>query len=97
MKKFLKTITTALITVSLLAVMAGCGAGSSGNKTVEIGIVQRMEHPSLNTIRESFIKQLAEKGYKDGENIRIDYKDAQGEQTNLNTICRNSNQTRKIL
>jgi len=97
MKKFLKTITTALITVSLLAVMAGCGAGSSGNKTVEIGIVQIMEHPSLNTISESFIKQLAEKGYKDGENIRIDYKDAQGEQTNLNTICQKFKSDKKDL
>ncbi|HEX2947858.1 MAG TPA: ABC transporter substrate-binding protein [Clostridia bacterium] len=55
-------------------------------KVVKIGIVQIVEHPSLNTIRESFIAQLAEKGYKDGENINIDYQNAQGDQTNLNTI-----------
>jgi len=97
MKKFLKTITAAFITVSLLTVLTACDTGSSAGKTIEIGIVQIMEHPSLNTIRESFINQLAEKGYKDGENIRIDYKDAQGEQTNLNTICQKFRSDKKDL
>lgn len=55
-------------------------------KVIKIGIVQIVEHPSLNTIREAFTAQLAEKGYKDGDNIKIDYQNAQGDQTNLNTI-----------
>jgi putative ABC transport system substrate-binding protein len=49
--------------------------------------VQIVEHPSLNTIREAFVKQLADKGFKEGENITIDYQNAQGDQTNLKTIC----------
>lgn len=53
----------------------------------KIGIVQIVEHPSLNTIRESFIEGLEEKGFKDGENIVIDYQNAQNEQINLKTIC----------
>lgn len=56
-------------------------------KVFKIGIVQIVEHPSLNQIREAFIAQLAEKGFKDGENIKIDYQNAQGDQTNLKTIC----------
>ncbi|MFY9433571.1 MAG: ABC transporter substrate-binding protein, partial [Thermacetogeniaceae bacterium] len=60
---------------------------SSGESVKTIGIVQIIEHPSLNTIRESFINQLAEEGYRDGENIKIDYQNAQGDQTNLKTIC----------
>ena len=56
-------------------------------KVFKIGIVQIVEHPSLNTIREAFIAQLAEKGFKEGENIEIDYQNAQGDQTNLKTIC----------
>ncbi|MGB4430215.1 MAG: ABC transporter substrate binding protein, partial [Thermacetogeniaceae bacterium] len=51
---------------------------SSGESVKTIGIVQIIEHPSLNTIRESFINQLAEEGYRDGENIKIDYQNAQG-------------------
>lgn len=46
-----------------------------------------MEHPSLNTIREATIAELAAQGFKDGENIIIDYKNAQGDQTNLKTIA----------
>lgn len=52
-----------------------------------IGIVQIVEHPSLNTIRESFVEELAKEGFKDGEQISIDYQNAQGDQTNLKTIC----------
>ncbi len=60
---------------------------SSSNITMKkIGIIQIVEHPSLNTIRESFINQLKEKGYKDGVNITIDYQNAQGDQANLKTI-----------
>jgi putative ABC transport system substrate-binding protein len=80
---------------STAAVSTNTASGSeTGNtseaatgKVFKIGIVQIVEHPSLNTIRESFIAQLAEKGFKDGENIKIDYQNAQGDQTNLKTIC----------
>jgi putative ABC transport system substrate-binding protein len=61
--------------------------GTTSSKVLKIGIVQIVEHPSLNTIREAFIAKLAESGYKDGENIKIDYQNAQGDQNNLKTIC----------
>lgn len=57
----------------------------SGEKM--IGIVQIVEHPSLNTIRESFVQELAKEGFKEGDRISIDYQNAQGDQTNLKTIC----------
>lgn len=53
----------------------------------KIGIVQIVEHPSLNSIRETIIKRLEEKGFKNGVNITIDYENAQGDQSNLETIC----------
>lgn len=75
---------------------SGSYGGDTG-KVIEIGIVQIVEHPSLNTIREAFIERLAEKGYVDGENIRIDYQNAQNEQTNLNTICQKFKADKKDL
>ena len=36
-----------------------------------------VEHTSLDQIRESIIAQLEEEGYVDGENIEIDYQNAQ--------------------
>ncbi len=60
----------------------------STDKIPTVGIVQIAEHPSLDFIRESFIKGLAEQGYKDGDNIKIDYQNAQNDQSNLNSICK---------
>ncbi|MBE6024550.1 MAG: ABC transporter substrate-binding protein [Cellulosilyticum sp.] len=52
-----------------------------------VAIVQYVEHPSLDTIRESIITQLAAEGYVEGENLTIDYQNAQADQSNLNTIA----------
>lgn len=69
-------------------VLTGCGgSGGSDDETVKIGLVQLVEHTSLDQIRESIIAQLEEDGYVDGDNIVIDYKNAQNEQSNLKTIC----------
>lgn len=53
----------------------------------KVAIVQYVEHPSLDTIRESTIAALAKAGYVDGENITIEYENAQADQSNLNTIA----------
>lgn len=92
MKKSLVLMVSLLV---LLLSVAGCSSSQKDKaapdnesaKQLKIGIVQIVEHPSLNTIRETCVAQLAENGFKDGENIVIDYQNAQGDQTNLKTIC----------
>ena len=85
-KKCLAILMMMLMAVSV--VLTGCGgSGGSDDETVKIGLVQLVEHTSLDQIRESIIAQLEEDGYVDGENIVIDYKNAQNEQSNLKTIC----------
>jgi putative tryptophan/tyrosine transport system substrate-binding protein len=96
MKKSIRKVFTimfsVLLTLSLTVSLTACSpskgvtADKAGTKK-KIGIVQIVEHPSLNTIRESLIKELQEKGFKDGDNITIDYQNAQGDQTNLKTIA----------
>jgi len=54
------------------------------NDKIKIGIVQPVEHPSLNEIREYIIIGLEELGLKD--KVEITYKDAQGDPSNINTI-----------
>lgn len=64
--------------------------GETTNTTGEtktVAIVQYVEHPSLDTIRESIIKELENEGYKEGQNLVIDYQNAQADQSNLNTIA----------
>ncbi|PKL85729.1 MAG: hypothetical protein CVV22_06095 [Ignavibacteriae bacterium HGW-Ignavibacteriae-1] len=48
-----------------------------------IGIVQISEDPALDQARLGVIKSLEDAGYRDGENIKIDYKNAQSEIGNI--------------
>lgn len=81
-----------VLMMAMTALLAGCGSGGDGGESgdqLKIGLVQLVEHPSLDTIRESIIKQLETEGYKDGGTVTIDYQNAQNEQANLKTICQN--------
>ncbi|MBM7636543.1 ABC transporter substrate binding protein [Streptococcus saliviloxodontae] len=80
-----------LIAVASLAmaglVLAGCSSQTSSSKEVtHIGILQYVEHPSLSATRKGFVEELEKEGYVDGKNIVIDYENAQGDQSNLQTI-----------
>lgn len=93
MKKILALVICMMVVLSSGILLAGCGSKeesaekTGGSSLKKVGIVQIVEHPSLNSIRESLIKELAAKGYEDGKNISIDYQNAQGDQTNLKSIC----------
>ncbi|MFP4017536.1 MAG: ABC transporter substrate binding protein [Halanaerobiales bacterium] len=87
MRKSFKLLMLLCLIVVMGLIFTAC-SGGSGEDDYTIGIVQIVEHPSLDTIRESFIAQLETDGYVDGENIEIDYQNAQNEQTNLNTITK---------
>ncbi|MFD2673160.1 ABC transporter substrate-binding protein [Marinicrinis sediminis] len=62
-------------------------AGGEAAKTMEIGIIQLVEHPSLDAAREGFEAALEDAGYKDGAEIKIDFQNAQGDPTNNVTIA----------
>ena len=57
------------------------------DRTFKIGIIQLVEHPALDKSYQGFVDGLAEAGFKIGENIVIDYQNAQGEQANCFTIA----------
>ena len=76
--------------VSLMMAMlalVGCATSNDSKEQVRIGILQYVEHDALSGARKGFIAELEEQGYADGKNIRIDYQNAQGEQSNLQTIA----------
>ena len=56
-------------------------------KVLKIGVVQLVEHVALDASYQGFKDGLAEAGYIDGQNIKIDYQNAQGEQANCVTIA----------
>ncbi len=58
-------------------------------KPIEIGVTQIIEHPALDSARLGFIDALASKGLKDGENLKIDFQNAQGDGPTAQTIAQN--------
>ena len=72
------------------ASVSGSASGSASAEAKEgafkIGIIQLVEHDALDKAREGFIDDLKENGFVDGENIIIDYQNAQADQSNLKTI-----------
>ena len=70
-----------VLALGILMSLTGCS-----KKIVEgprIGVIQLMEHTSLNMIYDSFKEELEALGYKDGENCTLVFKNAQGEQSNI--------------
>ena len=90
-KRILALILGVVMTASLLT---ACGNGdtvseekeTSGEKHYKIGVVQILEHLSLNTIRDSIVKQLKDSGFDDS-NTEIILKNAQNDMSNMNMIC----------
>ncbi|MBS4193284.1 ABC transporter substrate-binding protein [Bacillus sp. FJAT-49705] len=68
---------------------AGGGGGNEEKRTVKIGIIQLVEHPSLDGAREGFIAALKDAGYEVGKNLKLDYQNAQGDMNNNMSIAQN--------
>lgn len=89
LNKKLITITTSIIMAT--SVLTGCSTSNTATSEniKKIGITQLVEHPSLDQTREGFLKALEDNGYKDGENIEIDYQNAQNDNPTSQTIANN--------
>ena len=70
--------------VAALALFSSC---QKKDKKIKIGVIQLVEHPALDKNYQGFVDGLKEAGYVDGQNISIDYQNAQGEQANCVTIA----------
>ena len=81
MNKLLGTVLTSALTISLLA---GCGTSTSNKK--KVGIIQFMDHTSLNEIKDSFDKEMKTLGYDD-KNIEYTFKNGQGDTNTCASIA----------
>lgn len=80
-----KQLLKGLLAIALSStVLAGCGNSKNMKK---VCIVQYVEHTSLNTIKNSFDKQMSSLGYKDGENVDYIFKNAQGDNNTAASIA----------
>ena len=105
MKK--KLLSILLIAAMALTMLAGCagseegttesGDAASSEEVINIGVIQYMPHSSLDDAYDGFVDGLAEAGYVDGENIKIDFQNASGEVANCQQICEIFNGTSDIV
>jgi ABC-type uncharacterized transport system, periplasmic component len=84
MKKILSIALVAFVALAAMASFTACNK----KDVINIGIIQIVDHPSLDEVRAALIEKLKTEGYVDGENIKIDYQSAQGEANNLPTIAK---------
>lgn len=101
MKKFsIKKVLGIGLSLVLSIALAGCGttqqpsgstassgSASAENKEVKIGIIQIVEHPALDSARAGFLETLKQNGYVEGKNLKVDYQNAQGDQSVLQSIA----------
>ncbi len=83
------------------AVLSGCsqsaqdtsavdGASSTDAKTAvqTVSITAIVEHPALDDVRKGVIDELAEQGFTDGENLKINFQSAQGNTATAGQIAK---------
>ncbi|MCH3921413.1 tryptophan ABC transporter substrate-binding protein [Limosilactobacillus sp.] len=56
-------------------------------QTPKIGVLTLMHHPALDQIYKGFVDELAKEGYHNDKNIKIEYQNANGDQSNLKTMA----------
>jgi putative ABC transport system substrate-binding protein len=85
MKRLLSTI--AILVGILVVAFISDRQQAQDNQVPTVGILQFVSHPALDEINRGIQAALKDAGYHDGENINIDFQNAQGDQSNLKTIA----------
>ncbi|WP_097027050.1 ABC transporter substrate-binding protein [Clostridium peptidivorans] len=94
-----------LLLCSILCAITLLGTGCTTSKpsstsksnVKKIGITQIIEHPALDASKNGFVKALSDKGFKDGENLAIEFSSAQGDTATTQTIAQNFASQKKDL
>jgi len=94
-----------LCTVLVGGILAGCGksttesnkGATTSSEVKNIGVMQLVQHDALDASNKGFVDALKEKGFEDGKNIKIEQQNAQGEQTNAQTISKQFADSKKDL
>lgn len=86
MKKLIAVITLLAGIVVFYTVSDKPASPVSSNDNPHVGLLQLVSHPSLDQISRGVVDSLEGEGYIDGQNMVLDFQNAQGDQNNLNTM-----------
>lgn len=85
MKKSIRKILTGILALALLCgLLAGCQSAPTEAK--KVGVIQLVQHTSLDTIREAMLEEFKALGYTD-ETLVVDVQDGQGDMSNIASIA----------
>lgn len=98
-----KSVFCVVLIISLISsLLMGCSNSKASSKqekesvsskqnedSIKLGITQIIEHSALDSARLGFIDALASKGYNEGENLDIDFQNAQGDTATAQIIAKN--------
>lgn len=82
-----RLITSIIIIFSILLIGLFQNTNPTQNKIPKIGILQFLTHPALDQIHNGINDELKKEGFIDNKNIKIDFQNAQGNQSNLKTMA----------
>lgn len=92
MNKFLKTTLWASLAALTLTACGGdkpaAQADSAATEAKTVAITAIVEHPALDAARQGALDQLAEEGFKEGENLTVNFQSAQGNMGTAGQIAR---------
>ncbi|MDR1133728.1 MAG: ABC transporter substrate-binding protein [Synergistaceae bacterium] len=86
-----RTVSQSVRILAVFAFLVGAffaSAGAAEAAAVRVGIVQLIDNGAFADMREGFIERMRELGYSE-DKMTFDYKNAQGDMSNLNSICQN--------
>ncbi len=91
-KNLVSKVIAAALTAALAMSLTACGSSSSASTTESssgdkktIGVIQYTTVPSLDNCYEGFVKGLADEGFVEGENLTIDFQNANAEVSTADT------------
>lgn len=85
------------VLLGAMVTLAGCGAGGNANNgsasaeksdKLQVGVIQLASHVALDQAHKGFEDGLAANGLEIGKDVEIDFQNAQGDQSNLDTITK---------
>lgn len=88
----MKKLLSLIMVLAMLTSFAACSSQSADNQTpttsdtvYNVGLLQLVEHPSLDEIRTAIVDEIEAQGY--GDIIKIDYENGQNDGSTMNTIA----------
>ncbi len=95
---FQSHLTKTLLVGGLCTALMACGsqkpaeeksaASEAATETKNVAITAIVEHPALDAVREGVIEELAAEGFKEGENLTVNFQSAQGNTATAGQIAK---------